>query len=245
MRIYLILLVIIVLVTGCKDKSDQLTNNQKNEVVPFTLVESKEDLLDRGKVASSKLDSMLNELGVNTGATPSVDIRVEPYFIYFDPQNNQVIAPWYDEVPDEMMVFFTELSQQTEMKDKEFFQSFFNAFFYFHEFAHWAQLQMDGTLGSNRYVSEREANEITVAYLQSTEEGIKFLDYISPQVDSIVEFLDSPVPDGASEEEYFTENYAELGLDPYAYGYFQFKFVQDVLNKRGSINLEDIVSRRN
>ena len=130
------------------------------------------------------------------------------------------------------------------MEEKEFFQSFFNAFFYFHEFAHWAQLQMDGTFNSNRYLSEHEANEITVAYLQSSDEGIKFLNYISPEVDAIVEFLDSPVPSGVSEEEYFTENYAELGLDPYAYGYFQFKFVQDVLKKRESINLEDIVSRR-
>lgn len=103
---------------------------------------------------------------------------------------------------------------------------------------------MDSILNANHYQSEQEANEITVFYLESFDEGVQFLDYISPKVDSLVAFLDNPVPEGISEEEYFNENYSQLGLDPYAYGYFQFKFVQNALQKRGEITLEEIISRR-
>jgi hypothetical protein len=89
-----------------------------------------------------------------------------------------------------------------------------------------------------------EANEITIAYLESFDEGRQFLDNISPKVDSLVANLDNPVPDGVSEDDYFNDNYDELGLDPYAYGYFQFKFVQNDLLNRGDITLEKTVSRR-
>lgn len=242
MRAYILLIILTTFIIGCTEKT---SNINENEPVPLTTVESKEKLIERGNKIASELDSMLNDLGVETGSTPTISIRYEPYVIFFNPENNEVITLMYDQVPEELMSFFTTLSEQTDMGEEEFFESFFNTFFYVHEFGHWAQLQMDSTFNINRYQSEQEANEITVSYLESFDEGVQFLDYISPKVESLVAFLDNPVPEGITEEEYFNENYSQLGLDPYAYGYFQFKFVQNALQKRDVITLEEVVSRRN
>lgn len=241
MRIIL-LTIIIITFFGCQEKTSSVI---EDETVPLTTVDSKEQLIERGNQIGNDLDSMLTDLGVETGATPSIEIKYEPYLIFYDSQNNRVVTSLYKDLPPDIIQFFTELSLQTGMGAEEFYETFFHSFFFIHEFGHWAQFQMDGTFNTNRYVSEMEANEITVFYLQSFEEGREFLDHISPKVDSLVAFLDNPAPEGVSEEQYFNNNYAELGQNPYAYGYYQFKFVKNALKERDKITLEEIVSRRN
>lgn len=241
MRVYTLVILLITFSTGCIEESSQM--NGKEEV-PLTSVKSEDELIERGNIISEKLDAMLNDVGVETGPTPSISLRVEPYLIFFDNKNNEVVTVTYESVPEQLMEFFTTLSQQTSMDQEKFFESFFNTFFYVHEFGHWSQQQMGAKFDTNLYYTEMEANEITIAYLESFDDGRQFLDYISPEVDSLVSFLDNPVPAGISEEEYFNENYEQLGLDPYAYGYFQFKFVQNAIQKRDEITLEEIASRR-
>jgi len=41
-----------------------------------------------------------------------------------------------------------------------------------------------------------------------------------------------------SEEEYFNTYYQQLGNNPNVYGYFQFKFILDILNNQEQINLQ-------
>lgn len=206
--------------------------------------ETKEELIEKGENMVTDLKSMLETRGVSTGVIPSVSVRIEPYIIFYNPEKNEVVAPWYDDLPDEIKTVMHDFASAAEMEKREFFKTFFNKFFYYHEFAHWAQYQMDNQFSPDRYVSEMEANEITVAYLQNSEEGQEFLDVIEPKVDALVAFLENPAPDGVSEQDYFNENYSDLGLNAYHYGYFQFKFVQNALNQRESVSLDEIVARR-
>ncbi|MBO6585628.1 MAG: hypothetical protein JJ953_05950 [Gracilimonas sp.] len=231
-----ILIFILVLFTSCKTENSETTS-----IDPPTY---KQELVEKGQKMANELKYMLDERGVDTGNIPSISVRNEPYLIFYNPTNNEVVVPWFEDLPVEMKTVMLDFANAADMEGREFFQTFFNTFFYYHEFAHWGQYQMDGEINSDRYFSENEANEITVAYLQSSEEGQNFLDTIEPKVNALVNFLENPAPDGVSEEEYFNENYAQLGMNAYHYGYYQFKFVKNALDQRNSITLDEIVERR-
>ncbi len=62
----------------------------------------------------------------------------------------------YDMIPDETKVFFITLSLETDMTGAEYYETFFKAFFYVHEFGHWFQYQMDATFNTNRYSTKRK-----------------------------------------------------------------------------------------
>lgn len=244
MRVHIFLITLITLIIGCNDQPTNTEEELKIDGISLTAVESEEAFIERGNNIADDLDKWLNFLDAETGAAPTISVRYDPYVIYYDSKNNEVVAPMYDMIPDETKEFFITWGQESDLAGAEFYEKFFKVFFYIHEFGHWTQYQLDGLLINDRYYSEMEANEITIAYLEYFDEGRQFLDYISPKVDSLVSYLDNPVPEGVSEKDYFNDNYNDLALDADAYGYFQFKFVQNALLNRGEITMEEVVSRR-
>ncbi|MAL17293.1 MAG: hypothetical protein CL670_16400 [Balneola sp.] len=237
-----ILSILILLFISCS--SNSTGDSTEVEDVPEELT-PKQQLVEKGKTMANELKAMMEDQDVQTGEIPIVFVSSNSNaLIYYNQISNAVYVPWYDDLSSEMLVVMQDFADASDMDVEEFFETFFNTFFYYHEFAHWAQSEMDGQLSPNRYMSEIEANEITIAYLESSQEGRDFLASIEPKLNALTNFLENPTPEGVSEEEYFNENYNELGSNAYHYGYFQFKFVKNVLDQSERPTLDEIIDRR-
>jgi len=79
--------------------------------------------------------------------------------------------------------------------------------------------QARDNLAKNRISSELAANRVAVAWFR--EHDPEYLARLMSDFRRIQAHLPNPVPAGLDPKRYFTENYAKLGADPIAYGWFQ------------------------
>lgn len=197
----------------------------------FQRYETKVELESDVKKIIRAFDLYMRDMGVEPPYIPTVIIQTGPYLIKWDEQNQGVILPFWDELYDEQKELFKTLKGE---EAEEFFISLFNWFLIPHELGHFINPMEDSLTPYNR---ERAANEFAVAFYLSQEENKGKIDYINKSVSEVLELL--PIIDfgSLSEEEYFNINYTKLGSNPNAYGYFQFKFIQDIINNKEDIDL--------
>jgi len=150
---------------------------------------------------------------------PGAVLNTKPFLIFYSPKSNQVNLPIWDQVIPAQKQFFFELGGSQE-NGKEIFGLFFNGFFLPHEMGHALQKAADKR-ESNLYQNEYFANTVAILYWRKENRSVE-LRKCYEYAKKMVKQLPNPVPDGEDPIKYFNEHYAELGADPYKYGYYQF-----------------------
>jgi hypothetical protein len=200
----------------------------QNTFQPYDSKEAlKSDVLDIIK----DFDQFMKEKGIEPPYIPTVIIRTEPYLIKWDEPNQGVILPFWDELLDEQKELFKALKGKNA---EAFFISLFNWFLVPHELGHFINPMEDSL---SPYKREQAANEFAVAFFLSQKGFQSKLDYIEQSLPEVLGRLPEIDFGSLSEEEYFNLNYTQLGRNPYAYGYFQFKFILDILKNNEDINI--------
>jgi hypothetical protein len=200
----------------------------------FISYKSKEQLESDVKIIINDFDIFIKEIGITPPYKPGANIQTAPFLIKWDEANKSIILPYWDELPDGQK----ELFRMWRGDDaEEFFISLFNWFFVPHELGHFIELSFN-TNTLTPYESEMAANEFAVAFLTSKDANKEKVKYVKESLQDVMKILPAIDFGDMEEEEYFNSNYQQLGNNPNAYGYFQFKFILKILNNQEQINLK-------
>jgi len=201
--------------------------------------DSKEVLESDANKIIDDFELFIKGLGCKLHSIPKVRIQTEPALIRLDKPNNTIIIPyWGDLTNDQIEIFKSWRGENAE----EFFILMFNWFFIPHELGHYINPKNHDL---NPYQCELEANEVAVAFLKSNSENLEKLDLIKESLQQIVAILPKIDFGGMSEAEYFNANYQKIGNNPNMYGYFQFKFILNILNNPGDVNIKLYFDKKN
>ena len=165
---------------------------------------------------------------------PTAKISTTPALIFWDNNYVQVVLPIWDELnPGQKQLFETWMGDKAE----EFFVSMFNWFFIPHELGHFMLLTNPENDSLTPCEKERAANQFAVAFLINKDENLEKINYIKSTLEKILSLLPKINFNGMDEDAYFNRYYSDLGTNPNAYGYFQFKFILDILENMENLNI--------
>lgn len=170
---------------------------------------------------------------LNKAKRPSVAVKLGGGFIYFDDVNNQVVVPPpYAQLPqpikDELKIIAPATDDETTA---EFYHLLFNQFLIAHEASHWIQENSEAYGSDSRYYSELEANEMAASYWARTESGQTMLKALAEHLRKGQSRLTNPLPDDVDAAQYFHDNYHQLAQSMNDYGYFQYQFILEAIDK--------------
>ena len=180
----------------------------------------------------------VNEFLDQAVVAPSVEVRNTPNLAYFDHRSWTIVLAHWPTLDQASRGFFLDLAETAE-DAAALFVGLFNDFLVAHEMAHW----LHRTLGIelDRYSSEREANDIAVAFFLTTVEGEARLLALRPRLEEALARLSDPTPPGANETDFFNAQYAVLARNPYLYGYYQFSFILDSIGRCNELDFASLV----
>lgn len=181
----------------------------------------------------------VNEILDRTAIAPSVEVRNTPNLVYFDPRRQAIVLARWPTLDQASRGFFLELTDSVD-DAAALFVRLFNRFLVAHEMAHW----LYWTLGIDRdhYASEREANDMAVAFFSGMESGEAFLLRLRPMVEAALARLSDPTPSQSDEAQFFNSQYGLLARDPFQYGYYQFQFIVDSIDRRGELDFATLLA---
>ncbi|WP_105615628.1 hypothetical protein [Vallitalea okinawensis] len=136
-------------------------------------------------------------------------------------------ATW-DKVPEDTRTFFASFFDGDMKKGEEFYKIYFMKFNPVHEVSHGVRGVYD--IETDLYDEEQSVNDITVAYWREIGEE-EFINELEAVLKEVLSKMENPVPEGRDTAEYFNAEYHNLGGDPSLYGYFQFSFVLNSIEK--------------
>jgi hypothetical protein len=156
---------------------------------------------------------------------------------FFAHPHNTVHSSQLKDLPPPMQNVWKEWASYTtdEPNGQSLFDDMFHRFFFVHELGHWMAGQVIAGLPDsdritvaknetgNKWETETSANRIAVAWYR--EHDPQYLAKLVADFRLIESHLPDPVPAGMDKKAYFTENYAKLGKDPMAYGWYQLQMV--------------------
>jgi len=169
---------------------------------------------------------------------PTIEIRSTPNLAYFDHRSWTIVLAHWPVLDPSLQAFFLELTDSPE-DAAALFGVLFNEFLVAHEMAHWLQRTLG--LERDRYTSEREANDIAVALFLAVEDGEARLVDLRPRLAAALARLPDPTPRGVDEAQFFNDHYAELARNPYAYGYYQFRFILESIDCSAELDFESLL----
>lgn len=164
---------------------------------------------------------------------PSVEIRNTPNLAYFDHRSWTIVLAHWPTLDRTSQAFFLELTNTTE-DATALFAGLFNEFLIAHEMTHW----LHRTLGveRDRYTSEREANDFAVGFFLTIDDGETRLLALSSRLEAALVRLSDPTPPDANERDFFNAQYAVLARNPSLYGFYQFRFILDSIDRRDELD---------
>ncbi len=203
----------------------------------FEKVQSKDTLKSLSATLINEFDVFLRNNNITPPFIPGVKIATTYQLIYWDESVGKVVLPYWEELfPEQKEIFVTWRGDDAE----EFFTSLFNWFFIPHELGHFI-LSTNPGLHLTPYECERRANIFAATFLLSKEENREKIKYIETSLEEVIRKLPKIDFKNMSEEEYFNANYSTLGIDPNAYGYFQFKFILDILKTKKNLSIKELL----
>jgi hypothetical protein len=170
-------------------------------------------------------------------ASPKVMLDAGTGVSYYTFGNRTVHEAQFADLPAPMQDIWKQWSSFTtdEPDGKALFDDMFHRFFFVHELGHWMASEVIAGLpekemlvvgkkeSGNKWESETTANRIAVAWYR--EHDPQYLAKLVADFRAIQAHLPDPVPAGMDKKTYFTQNYAKLGKDPMAYGWYQLQMV--------------------
>jgi hypothetical protein len=164
---------------------------------------------------------------------PEIRIVTTPPFSFYD--HRTVTEGRFKELPPPVQGNFNQWASFTsdQASGETLFRDTFYRFFFVHELGHWLQasvLEARERGGETRpgadedfYQDEIQSNRIAVAWWR--EHDATYLDRLVADFRQIEARLPNPVPIGQDKVQFFIANYAKLGNDPAAYGWYQLDIV--------------------
>ena len=177
---------------------------------------------------------------IPAGDVPAVVIRNTPNLAYFNHRDGEIVLAHWAALDEPVRMFFVSLAPSGDPAQAScLFTSLFNGFLVAHEMTHWLQRRCG--LDLDRYTSEAMANDVAVAFFMRLEGGEAELVTLREKTAQAIQHLADPTPIEEDPPTYFNAHYAELARDPYQYGYYQFRFIVDSIDRRADLDFEESV----
>lgn len=170
---------------------------------------------------------------------PEAILNTQPYLISYSPKANLINLPIWHQVMSQQKDFFNKLSG-SEKKGEEAFGLLFNGFYLPHELGHALQSATDKR-EPNTYLNEYFANQVAVLYWKKVKRK-RELKQCYKFAKKMVAQLENPVPAGEDPIQYFQDNYRNLAVDPYKYGYFQFEQFVKIYEDKKLANFDQFIT---
>ncbi|MFH1727271.1 MAG: hypothetical protein ABIA04_02485 [Pseudomonadota bacterium] len=179
----------------------------------------------------------IKEHNCNPRYTPTIEIKTTPSLISWREKLKKVRIPFWIDLKKNQKEIFLDWTGNIKTA-QTLFTALFNWFFIPHELTHFLQTEYD--FKSDHFDSEKLANDYAVAFWMEIKGGEKKLLKIKTILQPIFKKLKDAFPKNENEREYFNKHYGKLGEDPNKYGYFQFKWVLDAIEKRNKLKLNTL-----
>jgi hypothetical protein len=179
----------------------------------------------------------VNQL-LGQAVAPSVEVRNTSNLAAFDHRSWTIVLAHWPTLDQPSREFFLALAETAE-DAAALFVSLFNEFLVAHEMAHWLYRTLGIEL--DRYSSEREANDIAVAFFMTSRDSETRLLALRPRLEAALTRLSDPTPPEADERDFFNDRYAVLARNPYLYGYYQFHFILDSIDRRDELDFASLL----
>lgn len=182
-----------------------------------------------------------------SGPAPRIAIAMTPQLSFY--VRGVVTLPIWADAPPQLRGLVDNLAGATGgaisgggMTGEALFGGIFNAFIVPHELTHW----YEDSLGARarrleHYETELRANQVAVAYWLGEPGGPARMQRLMGAIAAAAPNMPSPIPPGADPARYFNDNYAALGANPSAYGYYQFHLFLDAWSKRDQASFAELV----
>jgi hypothetical protein len=208
-----------------------------NAASKATVVPDSDPTLIQLRSLAAQVEEKVQIPGYAPFAAPKVMLDAGTGVSYYTFGNRTVHAAQFADLPAPMQDIWKQWSSYTtdEPDGKALFDDMFHRFFFVHELGHWVASEVIAGLpekemvvvgkneAGNKWESETTANRIAVAWYR--EHDPQYLARLVADFRGIQAHLPDPVPAGMDKKTYFTQNYAKLGKDPMAYGWYQLQMV--------------------
>jgi hypothetical protein len=148
-----------------------------------------------------------------TIAAPKMEVRDVPSFGDYDDATNTISTTDWTLLPQERKAVFFQMGGPgaDEAAVHTTFETTMHRWMLVHELAHWWQAcngKMNFTTNRPPFQVGLEADRITLAYWRQADPQLPTV--VAAVVQGMIEQMPSPVPSGASYEDYFNKNYKTL-----------------------------------
>ncbi|MCA9565111.1 MAG: hypothetical protein KC561_16550 [Myxococcales bacterium] len=178
------------------------------------------------------------EAGVPLPFVPTIAEWTRPSLISWRARERMVAVPVWDELAPPQHALFEEMA--AGIGGQTLFDWLFRWFFVPHELGHALQSSVCPDRFGH-YHSEQQANDIAVAFWMIARP--EALDVLEQIIATVAAGVPNPVPEGEQPAAFFDTNYDTLASDPWAYGYFQFRFVSSSLERRHDLVLREVLEQ--
>ncbi len=191
--------------------------------------------LDALKQLAAQVEAVVHQSNLPAFAPPQVLLDTQPQISFYE--KHTVHSSRFGKLPAQVQSTFDQWASYTtdQPSGQELFEAMFYRFFFVHELGHWVSIQLIRRLPEDRkkvvsdnfdrnyWQVEMTANRIAVAWYR--ERDPEYLAKLVNDFRRIRKKLPSPVSSGQDERQYFNANYATLGDNPTAYGWYQLEMV--------------------
>ena len=165
---------------------------------------------------------------------PAIRIVTTPTISFYD-EHGTVTEARFKELPPPVQEVFNQWASFTsdQVSGETLFRDSFYRFFFVHELGHWLQARVLAARGRGEekwpaadedfYQDEIQSNRIEIAWWR--EHDVTYIERFIADLRQIEAHMPNPVPAGQDKMQFFNANYAKLGTDPAAYGWYQLDLV--------------------
>lgn len=191
-----------------------------------------------------RFDTALRGCGLSPPYKPGVAVASNAMLVSYNPTTRLVQQSRWEEMPAEIQGLVTAWAGvgTLGLSPPDQFAEIFNSLLVPHELGHYVAV-LDGRLErDDHWTNEVLANRIAIAFWALEPAGS------TPIADRVANFtgflnaLPNPVPAGEDPHAYFEANYAALGRNPAAYGWYQGAFMTAAWEMRSGDTFCDLVN---
>lgn len=174
-----------------------------------------------------RFDKAIRDCGLSPPYVPTVSVATSANLVSYNPATRMLQQSRWAELPPEIQGLVTAWASagMLGLSREAQFGEIFNSLLVPHELGHYVAV-LDGRLARDDFwTNEVLANRIAIAFWSLEPEGAaKIADRVA-NFTGFLNALPNPVPVGEDPRSYFQKNYAVLGRDPAAYGWYQGAFM--------------------
>lgn len=181
-----------------------------------------------------RFDAAIRACGLTPPFVPGVAMVSSSTLVSYDTERHLVQQSSWADMPPEIQGLVAAWAEAGTLglSPEGQFAEVFNSLLVPHELGHYVA-QLDGRLErEDSWTNEVLANRIAIAFWSLDPEGKAAIADRVANFTGFLNALPNPVPAGEDPHAYFEANYAALGADPAAYGWYQGAFMTTAWNLR-------------